>query len=230
MAALTVNIKQDAHRFFGVPEFQRYALSNRIATLLSRHDPWKVIHTAGPPFKVNPELDFGIMNVQEFGNVLFKLSVDFFYFFVHLYPQPRGVIDMKLFAVSMALIVFSTGCASIFNGTTETIYVRSTLPDTVFYANSREIGRGTMAVTSIPKKKLKSTMLRAEKDGCDPAVAPIETAFDATTLLGVLIDWGIVSVLIVDGAGTGAITKAARNDYVLTPLCLAQNEPSQKVD
>jgi hypothetical protein len=119
----------------------------------------------------------------------------------------------------MTASFFCSGCAAMISGTTDTIHVRSEVPDTIFYANSREIGRGYSAITSIRKKDLSSTTLRAEKEGCHPKSAPIETTFDVVTLLGVFIDYGIVSILIIDGLATGAIIKAAQVDYILTPDC-----------
>ncbi len=110
-----------------------------------------------------------------------------------------------------------SGCAAMFNGTTDTIHVRSHEENTIFFANEREIGRGLSATTVIAKKELGRTVLRAEKEGFHPATAAITTRFDATTLLGVLLDWGIVSVFIVDGVATGAIRRAAQTEYVLTP-------------
>lgn len=117
-----------------------------------------------------------------------------------------------------------TGCASIFNGTKETIYVRSDEPDTKFFVNNREIGKGTSAVTIVPKSNLSHAVLRAEKTGCNTKSSPIETSFDAVSLLGILIDWGIISILIIDWAINGAVTKAAQVDYVLTPECLQQSQ------
>jgi hypothetical protein len=128
-------------------------------------------------------------------------------------------VDVNKLAIILPVLVLSSGCASMFNGSKETIYVRSNVDNTVFYANAREIGRGTSAVTTIPKKQITKTTLRAEKEGCVTQSTPIITEFDWTTLLGIPIDFGIVSIIIVDGIGTGAINKASQTEYVLTPLC-----------
>lgn len=119
----------------------------------------------------------------------------------------------------LLIMLLSSGCATIFNGSTETIHVRSEEPNTVFMANNRELGRGTSAVATLNKKELKSTILRAEKTGCNATTMPIMTAFDATSLLGILLDFGIVSILIVDWASTGAVNKASQTNYILTPSC-----------
>ena len=88
-----------------------------------------------------------------------------------------------------------------------------------FFANNRELGRGTSAITTIPKKNLKNTVLRVEKENCHSKSSPIETSFDGITLLGILLDFGIVSILLVDWAATGAVNQAAQTDYILTPEC-----------
>ncbi len=126
---------------------------------------------------------------------------------------------MKFFAVILAVTFFCSSCASMFSGTSETLYVRSDEKNTKFYVDNREIGIGTNAVVSLPKKGLSRKMLRAEKDGCTPKSIPIETKFDSMSLLGLLIDWGLVSMLVVDLGATGAIHKAAQTDYNLTPDC-----------
>jgi hypothetical protein len=113
----------------------------------------------------------------------------------------------------------TASCATMFNGSKETINVRSEQPDTRFFMNERDLGRGTSATTTINKKQLGKAILRAEKEGCNSKQMPLATQFDATTLLGFLIDFGIVTILVVDWMATGAVTKAAQNDYVLTPEC-----------
>ncbi len=128
----------------------------------------------------------------------------------------------KVISFIVIAAFFSSGCASIFHGTKDTVYVRSEEPDTHFYCNNRDLGKGTSAVVTIAKSELKSSTLRVEKIGCNPKSAPIDTEFDATTLLGILIDWGIFSVLMIDWAANGAVTRASHNDYVLTPDCPKQ--------
>lgn len=123
--------------------------------------------------------------------------------------------------ISLVVIVsfLFSGCAAMFNGTKEQISVRSEEADTHFFLNDKEIGKGTSAVVSIPKKKLKDSILRAEKAGCSEQTTLIETRFDAVSLLGLLIDLGLISILVVDWGATGAVTKADKTNYVLTPLC-----------
>ncbi|MBI3585445.1 MAG: hypothetical protein HY096_16035 [Nitrospinae bacterium] len=125
----------------------------------------------------------------------------------------------KMIAVIVVISFFVSSCAAMFHGTKESIHVRSEESDTSFFVNERSIGKGTSAVTTVPKNKLKSVVLRAEKEGCNTKSSPIETEFDSITLLGVLLDLGIVSILVIDWGATGAVTKASQTDYVLTPEC-----------
>lgn len=125
---------------------------------------------------------------------------------------------MRTIALLVAVVFLSSSCAAMLHGTKETIHVRSQEPDTVFYLDARdtrEIGKGTSAVTTIPKKQLGSAKLRATKTGCTEKTSPIVTQFDAVTLLGILI--GGISIII--DVATGATTKASQTDYILTPEC-----------
>lgn len=129
----------------------------------------------------------------------------------------RGTIGSTVVLAFVTLVL--SGCAAIFNGTTETIHVRSEEPNTHFFLNERDLGTGTSAATTIPKKRLGSAILRAEKNGCNARSTPIATTFDGVTLLGFFLDFGVISIVVVDWLATGAVTKAAQTDYVLTPEC-----------
>ncbi len=124
-------------------------------------------------------------------------------------------------AISMAVIIsfLLSGCASIFHGTQETLHVRSDEPDTQFYLNNRDIGKGTFADVTIAKKEMGNSVLHAEKKGCNTKSASIVTSFDGITLLGILIDLGLISILVVDWGVTGAVNKASQTNYVITPEC-----------
>lgn len=126
---------------------------------------------------------------------------------------------MKKTTTLITLLFFLNSCAAMFHGTKETIHVRSEKPNTIFFAGEQEIGRGSNAVTTISKKKLSKTTLRAEKNGCSTKTVPIETKFDGVSLLGLLLDLGLISILVVDLGATGAVHQAAQTDYILTPEC-----------
>src|SRR5258708_19428969 len=132
---------------------------------------------------------------------------------------------MRQLVAAVTAMALTPGCATIFHGSSETIHVRSEVPDTTFYAGAQEIGKGTSAVTTIEKKALKKTTLRAEKPTCNTKTTPLMTSFDGISLLGILLDFGLISILLVDGAATGAWTHATQTDYILTPECPAGKLP-----
>ena len=84
--------------------------------------------------------------------------------------------------------------------------------------DNEEIGTDNTSVT-ISKKKLKKVEFYAKKDGCQTRSTGIETKFDATSLLGILIDFGLITILVVDWGINGAVTEAERTNYVLNPVC-----------
>jgi hypothetical protein len=87
---------------------------------------------------------------------------------------------------------------------------------TDLYVNEAYIGKNS-GVTTFKKKK--DYVITARKEGCTDASYPASKSFDATTLLGVLIDFGIISVLVIDGAATGAWQQFDQTSYVLDPVC-----------
>lgn len=130
-------------------------------------------------------------------------------------------------ALLLLLVIgpYLSGCAAMFSGTSDTIFIRSEEPGTRFLANERDLGTGTSTVVQLSKKDLGDTVLRAQKAGCDERVSPISTSFDPITLLGLFVDFGLISILVVDWLATGAVTKASQDQYVLTPVCATA--PSQ---
>lgn len=68
-------------------------------------------------------------------------------------------------------------------------------------------------------KKKDNYVLKAEKVGCKTTTIIPQKTFDPTTLLGVLLDWGIISILIVDGAAIGAWQKFNQTNFVIDPDC-----------
>ncbi len=126
---------------------------------------------------------------------------------------------MKNFIIlPLTLCIILSSCASIFNGTKETITIKSDIKGTELYVDENKVGVDSATVV-IPKKKLKSTILKAKKVGCSDKTTNIATSFDPTTILGLFIDLGLISILVVDGLVTGAVNEAAQNYVDLTPNC-----------
>lgn len=124
-------------------------------------------------------------------------------------------------AALVFVCLISAGCASMFSGTSQNLLLRSDVRGTKLYLNNEEVGTDT-ATVQISKKNLKNSILIAKKPGCSDYQTMVSTKFDATSLLGVLLDFGIVSILIVDWGITGAVTEAERTNYLLNPTCHEQ--------
>ena len=116
------------------------------------------------------------------------------------------------------LVIISTGCASMFSGTTQNILLRSDVKGTKLYLNNEEVGTDTASV-QISKKNLKNSVLMARKQGCSDYTAHLSTKFDPTSLLGILLDLGIITILVVDWGITGSVNEAERTSYILNPNC-----------
>lgn len=121
----------------------------------------------------------------------------------------------EVIAILLSSLVL-TGCATIFNGSSQQVSIRSNIDDTKLYVNEQYVGKGN-GVTTFKKKK--DYTIIARKEGCTDVSVSATKSFDATTLLGILIDWGIISVLIVDGIGTGAWQEFDQTNFVIDPNC-----------
>jgi hypothetical protein len=108
----------------------------------------------------------------------------------------------------------------MFSGTSEKFKLRSDVPGTKFFLDHEELGTDS-ATAKVSKKKLKDTRFIAKKAGCKDAIVDVETKFDSTTLLGLFIDFGLISILIIDWGINGAVNEAERTNYVLNPVCKA---------
>ena len=118
--------------------------------------------------------------------------------------------------VALTLLASETGCAAMFHGTSQQIAIRSNHHDAMLYVNDAYVGRGD-AVTVF--KKSQSYTITVKKEGCEPFSLPASKSFDAVTLLGILIDFGVISILVVDGAATGAWSQFDQTSYVIDPRC-----------
>ena len=123
---------------------------------------------------------------------------------------------MKKVMTLMVAMILLSGCAAMFHGTSEQVGIRSNDESVELYVNEQYIGKGNGVTTF---KKNKDYTISARKDGCETVDIPVSKSFDATTLLGVFIDFGIISILVVDGAGTGAWQQFDQTSYVIDPKC-----------
>ena len=123
-----------------------------------------------------------------------------------------------LLALVMMAITTLSGCASMFNGSTQQVSIRSNDKDAKIYVNGSYKGDGNV-VTTFKKKKNYTITVESDNEQCKTMTMPVSKSFDATTLLGVFIDFGIVSILVVDGIGTGAIHQFDQTSYIIDPIC-----------
>ncbi len=125
---------------------------------------------------------------------------------------------MKRFVALMALAfsMLLTGCAGMFHGTTQQVAVRSNVQGAELYVNEAYIGKDN-GVTSF--KKRNDYVITARKSGCTDTTVNASKSFDPITLLGILIDYGIFTVLLIDGAATGAWQEFDQTSYVIDPKC-----------
>jgi hypothetical protein len=125
----------------------------------------------------------------------------------------------RITAVTMSAAILSSslsGCAAMFHGSSQQVAVRSNVPGTELYVNEAFVGKDN-GVTTFQKRN--NYMITARKAGCTDTTVPAPKSFDAITLLGVLIDFGLVSVLLIDGAATGAWQQFDQTSFVVDPRC-----------
>jgi S1-C subfamily serine protease len=133
----------------------------------------------------------------------------------------------------VAVSVHLSGCAAMFHGTSDHITIQSPDPEASIYMDNVLIGKGS-AHTYV--KRNTTHTLTAKKKGCADYQVETQKAFDPVSLLGILIDWGLVSMLVVDWAITGAMWKTEPVSYHLTPVCetkepqMASKQPEHQSD
>ena len=116
--------------------------------------------------------------------------------------------------LTAALALLSSGCASIMRGTSDTITITSLEEGTVIYVD--DIPRGKNQAMAEVSRGEEHT-IKATKDGCQAMVVQTGKKFDMTSLLGILIDWGIITIPI--DLVSGAAWKTHPKIYTVTPIC-----------
>jgi len=121
----------------------------------------------------------------------------------------------KLTLVIIAIIcIFFTGCAGIINGRHDTITVHSIDDGVSIYVDGVKLGYNEV-ITKV--KKGDTHIIKVTKKGCKTRMIQTGRDFDFTTLLGILIDWGIISIPI--DLISGAAWKTSPTIYTLNPIC-----------
>lgn len=126
----------------------------------------------------------------------------------------KKVNYMIVASVAFLLSMLTAGCASMFHGTSDTITVNSLEKDTVVYVDGSP--RGKDSATAQVKRGVKHT-IKVSKTGCQDAVAETGDAFDMMSLLGILLDFGIITIPV--DMGVGGAWKTEPTTYTVTPIC-----------
>jgi hypothetical protein len=126
----------------------------------------------------------------------------------------------RVFAIMLAvgLAIQTSGCAYLFHGTSDQITINSPDPNAEIYLNDQLIGRGNASATVDRGKEYE---IAAKEKGCVTATAQTGDKFDPVSLLGILIDVGIISILVIDMAVTDAAWKTYPLSYSVNPICPA---------
>ena len=113
--------------------------------------------------------------------------------------------------VSVGLL---SGCASVIRGTSDTVTVNSLEKGTTIYINGAPRG---VDVAQVQVKRGNVHQIRVEKEGCQPVAETTSEKFDATSLLGILLDFGLITIPV--DLISGAAWKAEPTTYTVTPIC-----------
>ena len=136
--------------------------------------------------------------------------------------NPKGTLTMKtnflfrtlILLLTVSVPLLSTGCASIMRGTSDTITITSLEEGTVIYVD--DIPRGKNQAMAEVSRGEEHT-IKATKEGCQTMVLQTGKKFDMTSLLGILIDWEIITIPV--DLVSGAAWKTHPKIYTLTPIC-----------
>ena len=125
---------------------------------------------------------------------------------------------VKIIAKLLALCLFlqATSCAYLFHGTSDQITINSADPNTVIYVNDQLIGRGNASYTA---DRGKTYTIVGKDAGCTDASETTGDKFDPASLLGIFIDAGLISILVIDMAATDAAWKTYPLSYTVNPIC-----------
>jgi len=127
---------------------------------------------------------------------------------------------MKLLARILAVIVAleSASCAYLFHGTSDQITINSADPNTMIYVDDKLIGKGNASDTV---ERGKTYTIVGKAPGCTESTVTTGDKFDPASLLGIFIDLGIISILVIDMAATDAAWKTYPLSYSVNPICPA---------
>lgn len=117
-------------------------------------------------------------------------------------------------------LLFQSSCATIINGSTESISIQVIQSDAKVYINEVLVGvsePNLVLQAEIPKRR--EIVIKVEKEQCDTYYKIVAKKIDLTTFLGLLIDRGLISILLVDLYATNAFHRASQNFFSVDLNC-----------
>ncbi len=120
------------------------------------------------------------------------------------------------FIALLVVSLLNSGCAALLHGTEQAVQVRSKDPQAQIFLDGRYLGSGEVTVWLEKKRHPKFTVKKA---GCKDVDWAVPKRVDNLTFLGIAIDLGLVSILLVDWAITGAVHQFHPTKVTLTPQC-----------
>src|SRR6202158_341031 len=121
----------------------------------------------------------------------------------------------------LVLLLESSSCAYLFHGTSDQINIYSGDPQARLYLNDQLIGVGNATATV---DRDVHYQLTAKAPGCTDQTLTTGDKFDPTSLLGIFVDLGLISILVIDMAASGAAWKTYPLSYTVTPICLVATQ------
>ena len=136
-------------------------------------------------------------------------------------PQPEAS-DMRFLAIVFVFSLTLSSCASIISGGHDTLTVTSAEKGTSIYVDG--VLRGTDSIQAEVKRGHRHT-LRAEKEGFNTVTIETSESWDPTSLLGILIDFGIVTIPL--DFLMGGCWKTEPTLYTVTPTHQGSAPPAK---
>ncbi|WP_396589048.1 hypothetical protein [Bermanella sp. R86510] len=116
------------------------------------------------------------------------------------------------FVLLLCLMPLTSGCASLINGQEQTLYVKSHVNADI-YINQRYAGQG-VAKRSVQRDQAHT--ITVDHEGCQQSFTT-QARFNRTSLLGVLLDLGLISIPI--DFMSGAAWDVYPDKVILEPSC-----------
>lgn len=125
--------------------------------------------------------------------------------------------------IALCLMVLLTGCASMFSGSEQALTIK-THKDAEIFINERFVGSG---YASRPVKRDQAHDIKVVLGECQQTFTT-EARFNKLSLLGLLLDAGLIS--IPTDFITGAAWHVYPNKIKMMPKCPAPNSENEKAD